>query len=420
MSQTIHVAYIVARYPQLYHTFIWREIRAVMARGVELTVVPVVNHRATPAELAKTANEPFAGRILRVSFIGLEALHGLAHMFVHQPGICLRILSEIISGTWRQPSALAKSLVLFPKSCAIARQFAARGVQHIHAHWSTHPTTCAYIVSRLTCIPFSFTTHAYDIYQDRILLEPKYRRAAFSVSECRHTIDFIADRIPSLDRSKIHLIYNGLDLERDFGGIVCAPEPGPPLILAVGRLVPTKGFNYLVEAARILFAEGRQLRVLIAGDGPDRKLLAELIGRDDLRGKVELAGPVSEAEVRALIARASATVVPACTPPHGFHDALPTIIMESMAVGTPVITTPVFGIPEVVTDGINGLLAPERDAVALAGAIKRLLDDPALGARLADEGRATVRRMFDNRVSISTLVGLFERSIAKAESAGAP
>lgn len=416
----MHIGYIVARYPQLYHTFIWREIRAVMASGIAVTVVPVVDHRPTPEELAKTAHEPFAGRILRVPFLGRATLAAMFGVFLRRPVTCLRIVGEIVAGTWRQPAALAKSLALFPKSCAMARQFAARGVRHIHAHWSTHPTTSAYIASRLTGIPFSFTTHAYDIYQDRIMLEAKFRRSAFSVSECRHTIDFIAARILSFDRTKVHLIYNGLDLARDFGAIVRAPDPGRPLVLAVGRLVPTKGFDYLVEAARILHSENRQLRVMIAGDGPNRSHLAAAIERHGLRGTVELIGPKSEPEVRKLIAVASVMVVPACTPDHGFHDALPTIIMESMAVGTPVVTTPVFGIPEVVVDGVNGLLVPERDSGALAAAIRRLLEDPSLAARLTGEGRATIQRMFDNRATIATLVGLFERSIAAAGSAGAP
>lgn len=404
------IVYIVARYPHLYHTFIWREIREVIRQGIDIEVYPVANHSPTADERAQLAGEPFASHVVSVPLAGTAGLAAVVRLFARRPVTAFRLLAMIVRGTWRQPLNLLKSLAVFPMSCVIAERIRAGGFRHIHAHWSTHPATCAFIASRLADVPFSFAFHAYDIYDTRIMLADKLRAAAFAVANCRYTIEFMERTMTGFDRSKVRLLYNGIELER-YRDLQRHDEPRP-LLLAVGRLVPTKGFEDLIDAVRRLRDEGRIFRVEIVGAGPFHDRLQARIDAGRLHDAVELIGPRSEAGVRDLLGRAALTIVPACPPARGnSHDGLPNIVIESLAAGVPVIATSLYGIPEVVRDGVNGLLVQPNDPGALAAAIVRLLDDGGLARRIADEGRRTADFLFDTRRNVATLIGYFHETI---------
>ena len=182
------------------------------------------------------------------------------------------------------------------------------------------------------------------------------------------------------------------------------------MVLGVGRLVEKKGFSYLLEALQILHERGRRLRCEIVGDGELRGRLQREIVRRGLGQVVELVGPRSQEELPLLYRRAAVVVMPAVLARDGNRDALPTVLLEAMACGAPIVASRLTGIPEIVEDGTSGLLVDPADPVSLAEAIDVLLEHPHLRRRFGEEGRAKVEREFDLTKNVRDLHRLFGRA----------
>jgi glycosyltransferase involved in cell wall biosynthesis len=204
---------------------------------------------------------------------------------------------------------------------------------------------------------------------------------------------------------RIHRIYNGLDLapfvRADFSSI-------PPLIVAVGRLIAKKGFADLIRACRLLMERGKSFRCEIIGEGPLEAELREQIAQLDLQDCVELLGAKPQHEIRECLATASAFVLPSVVDPDGGMDNLPTVIMEAMAAGLPIISTATGGIPEMVIQNETGFLVPPGDVAALAGAIERLFDDIGLAQRLGECGFQRAKELFSIDKNVRSLLALID------------
>jgi len=404
----VKLAYFVSRFPHLYQTFVRREINELVRQGSKIDVFPVTGPRRGGARDDVNARSDAAVAIMPASLrefsTWVRALRAIRRHF----GPCIDLVWQLLLATHGHPANLAKSLMAFVKGLAWSDAIEKRGTTHLHAHWSTYPATAAMVVSRLTGTPFSFAFHAYDIFATRIMIPEKIERAAFVVVNCRYTLDYILQQIPGTDPGKLVLVYNSLDLAK-YENPTHTPDPTRPLILAIGQLVPTKGFMDLVDACSLLAAEGREFRLLFAGSGPIQNTLASKARESGISDRVELAGEKTEEQVRNLLAQATMLVMPCITPKKGTHDALPNVIIEALASGVPVVATNVFGIPEVVEHEKTGLLVPERDPASLRDAMVRLLSDPALADRLASEGKRRAAEWFDARKNGQQLLGLFQR-----------
>ncbi|MGH2810379.1 MAG: glycosyltransferase family 4 protein, partial [Actinomycetota bacterium] len=191
-------------------------------------------------------------------------------------------------------------------------------------------------------------------------------------------------------------------------------SPGPPhgrLVLGVGRLVEKKGWPILLEACSIMKKDGVDFKCILAGEGEEREALLTLRSELGLEETLELRGGLRRREVLTLMAQARVFAAPCVTALDGDKDALPTVILEALAVGTPVVSTPVNGIPEIIENGTDGLLVPERDPAELAAAITRLLDDDPLAKQLAEAGRRTVATRFNRDRTLPQLEEVFRQSI---------
>jgi glycosyltransferase involved in cell wall biosynthesis len=219
-----------------------------------------------------------------------------------------------------------------------------------------------------------------------------------------YAVSLLQERFPE-NATKIHRVYNGVDLSRftptDFGS-------APPTIISIGRLIEKKGFGDLIGACALLQARGRQFTCRIIGEGPLEESLRAQVAANGLEKSVALTGPQTQAEIASQLAHATVFVLPCTREADGGMDNLPTVIMEAMAAGLPVISTPLGGIPEMVEDGLNGELVPERDPAAIAIAIERLLDDPTSARNLGDRGRQIAQERFSIETSAKQLQALFE------------
>jgi glycosyltransferase involved in cell wall biosynthesis len=279
-------------------------------------------------------------------------------------------------------------------------------LQHIHATFASDAATVARLASQLAGIPYSFAARAKDIFHKSVReedLRQKLRDAAgvitisdFHVDYLRRTFGTLADRVQR--------IYNGLDLhEYPYS----APYARPPAIVAVGRLVEKKGFGDLVQACRLLADGGRRFRCRIIGAGTLMTELRAQIDHLGLAEQVELSGPLPQCQVMRHIQAAAVLAAPCIVGADGDRDGLPNVIQEALALGTPVVSTDVAGIPEVVRNGETGLIVPQRDPYALAEAIDRLLTDADLRVFLAGQARKLIEAEFDIHVTTARRRAIF-------------
>lgn len=292
-------------------------------------------------------------------------------------------------------------------------------VRHIHAHFCHGATTVAWFVSIITGLPFSFTAHAKDIYCDSLnpsgLLRRKMRAARFLVTCTNANREHLLRVEPT---ANVRCIYHGLNAE--FAGLLAGSANSPKKngrlrALGVGRLVPKKGFDVLVEACAILKRRGFHVETVIVGEhGEHEADLRKQIAVNGLKDCVRFTGPLEQAFLYAEYQNADIFCLPCRVLDNGDRDGLPNVLMEAMACGLPVITTPVSGIPEIIKDGHNGALVPPNDAEALANAIQRISSDRMLARNLGRAGRLTVLERFDGNRTAMELAALFDAATGGA------
>ena len=352
------IGYVLKVFPRLSQTFIVSELRAHEAAGLSLTIFSL---RSPKSEDRGVVDPPLGAEV------------------VYLPGPDAELPAQL--------AAAAKS----------------RGITHLHAHFAKLATHVARAAAATLGVPYSFTAHARDIFEqsvDPVALADRIRDAAQVVTVSRFNVDYLEQhfsRRPSL-------VYNGLPLD-DFP--YRSPQQRAPLIVAVGRLIEKKGFPDLLEACALLAAQGVEFRCDIIGDGDDREALAAHISRLGLEARVRLLGARSPEQVKALISEAALLAVPCVVASTGDRDGLPTVLLEAMALGTPCVGTDVTGIPEALTDGDTGLGVPQHDPAALGSACRRLLEDPALRESLARSARALIEQRFSSTANTRKLRALW-------------
>ena len=398
------VGYVLRKFPVLSETFVLNEILALEARGVEVHIFPL-----------EPSRDPRFHE-------GVGRLKATIH---HVPGPLefRTILRQALRMAGRNPrrfrrqflktlmSGRPKLLWRFLQAAYVADRARRIHATHLHAHFANHPATVAQQASKLLGIPFSFTAHAYDVYRDADLsaIARKMTDAKFTatISECN--LGFLRS-IANGRGARIELVRNGIDMNR-FVPSPVVPE-GKFRLLTVSRLVEKKGLPILVEACRYLRDRGLDFHCEIVGKGAQKSLLEQLIREWHLREHVRLAGPLAHQEVLAYYQHTHLMVLPCITAKDGNRDGLPVSIVEALACGVPVISTPATGIPEAVHDGVNGILVPQGDAAALADAIEKLIRNPDLLSRLRAEARPSVLDLFDERRTVARLHELFMEATA--------
>jgi len=279
------------------------------------------------------------------------------------------------------------------------------GLDHVHAHFAGMAARTAFWINKFFSITFSFTAHANDIFSPRqfeIGLDKLFDTARAIVTETDYAARFLRERFPHR-ADRVHRIYNGLDLAEfehaDFSSAT-------PLIIAVGRLIPKKGFGDLIRSCALLAQRGKSFRCEIIGEGPLENELRGEIGRLGLQNEIVLAGAKPQTQLRRRLAAANVFVLPSVIDPDGGMDNLPTVIMEAMATGLPVVSTNIGGIPEMVIENETGFLVQPGDAPAMADAIEKVVNDRSSAARLGRSGYERSLSLFSIEKNVRELCAL--------------
>jgi len=375
------IAYVAARLPTLSETFVYRELMGLRGRG--RTIVPVTVRRPSgpfgDAKLDALSEEAVQ------AYSGATAL-ALLPAFATNPGGFLRAIGDAASADLDSAKARAKFLFQAWMGLATAWRLKGRAIGHVHAHLANTPATVALYLARGLGATFSFTGHANDLFVHREALRFKLEQAAFVSSISRWHQRFYEEIAPGGSRPVIRCSVTLPDHAVEGANIV-----------AVGRLVPKKGFDLLIKAFARLDRPGVRLR--IAGDGPERAALAARAEAEGVADRVDLLGAQPHAEALAVIRSGAIFALPCRTSATGDRDGIPVVLMEAMAAGKPVIAGRLETIAELVEDGTSGLLVPPDDVEALTEALRRLVDDPAAGKAMGLAGRTRVEEEFSDAIN---------------------
>jgi len=285
-------------------------------------------------------------------------------------------------------------------------------VPHFHVHFANRAAHTAMFVKAISGIPFSMTAHGQDFMSDLgndELLRELCASAEFVGAETDYSRDLLAGRCPE-SREKIFRIYNGIDLSRFPRRDVLLEVPGRSSeirFLSVGRLVPFKGFDILIDACAELQKRGLNFNCEIIGEGALGEELEQRVSRQNLRERIHFAGEQSQNYVLAALRDSDVLVLASAQDERGASDIFPTVIAEAMATGKPVVSTTVAGIPELVANRETGLLVPPREARALADAMEQFARDENLRADFGRAGRLRIEQKFTIEKTIEPLLARF-------------
>jgi glycosyltransferase involved in cell wall biosynthesis len=396
-------------YPRFSETFIVSEILAHEAAGQSLDLFslrPTADPRFHPALAEVEAAVTYLGaRVPR----GAGVWEQLAAARATLPAVDAHLDDLLREDVRDALQALELAVVV-----------RARGIRHLHAHFGSSATTVARLAAKVAGITYTFTAHAKDIFHESVDptdLRRKLSDAQRTVTVSDFNLAYLREAYgPAADR--VERLYNGLDLD---SFAYSAPVDRPPVVVAVGRLVEKKGFADLLDAMALLSRRGVHAHCVIVGTGEQETRLLERASALKLGGTVAFAGGLHQHRVKELVAGAAVFAAPCVVGADGNRDGLPTVLLEAMALGTPCVSTDVTGIPEILADGITGLMVAQHDPAALAGALEQLLGAADLRVRLAERARALIEADFDVCAQTARLRELFAEAIAttQPEPAGA-
>ncbi|MDX2041489.1 MAG: glycosyltransferase family 4 protein [Acidobacteriota bacterium] len=415
------IGYILKGYPRTSETFILNEIFWLEQSGLKLSIFSLKKpenekpHRVISQIRANIIYLPEAPpgeeTGLLASLKRNLPLFATSHrrLFWRRPLVYLRALAEAVSLALKYRRSNFIKQFLQAGFIALAVMESGR-IRHLHAHFCHAATEVAMLASRLCGVPFSFTAHAKDIYRQDMnpgdLLPLKLRRARFAVTCTRANQSYLNRLRPA--ETPLPAIYHGLDLAR-FVPSEHPVKPAVPLILSVGRLVEKKGFNFLIEACRLLKDRGCEFQCqIIGGAGTEQEKLKALIVSLKLEQTVTLLPAMTQEGLLAMYRQATVFALPCQVLADGDRDGIPNVLVEAMAMKLPVVSTPVSGIPELIENDVNGLLIPPQNSHSLAIALETLLNDVELRTRLGESARQTVCRHFDIQRNVLALKELFD------------
>ncbi len=398
----MRLGYLYSRYPVLSQTFCDMEMLELERRGFELVVGSIhppltsIRHPHTRALKAPIHYAP--------------------------PAPIMRLWEEETRKQNRWPQALVdahqkkygpavKAQTRARNATYFAELFRREGVDHFHVHFANRAAHTALFLKAMSGIRFSVTAHGQDFMADlgnNDLLCEICDEAEFVAVETEYSRGLMQARCPKA-ASKIHRVYNGMDLA-NFANVSPRPATGEPVeILSVGRLVAFKGFEYLIEACAQLRQRSVPFHCEIIGDGPLRDKLQHHIAELRLGDRVTLSGALPQDCVQERLRACDIFALASTTDDLGASDIFPTVILEAMASARPVVSTVLAGIPESVIDKETGLLVPAGESGLFADALEALARDPELRARYGAAGRARVERHFQVETTVRPLVELLPK-----------
>lgn len=411
---SLSVLYISITLPSRTLNFVTREIEALERLGVRVRTLSM--NRPSEDSVA-VASRPLIGTTLFLDSVSVAAkLRATLIAPFARPRAFGRALRRLFSARVRSGTELVRISYHFIEACYASRHYRDAGIDRIHCHILSGPTSIGMFLAALLGIPFSFTIHGSHVYRFPIALAAKVRHADFVVSVSDVHRRYVVDEYARDLERKFHTIRAGLDLAQLPAVDRRSRAPGPVRLLSVASLFPLKGLHHVVRACAMLQDRGCGFVYTIVGEGPQRAQLEELVRSLDLESCVTLVGARTQDDVPGFYRESDVFVLAPVQDPDGGRDGLPVVLMEAMASGLPVISSDFVGIPELVENGLHGYLTPPGGEVELADALERLIESPDLRESLGRRGRERILSEFDVRQSAEKLLSLFTSATTTTET----
>jgi len=403
------IAYLTGRYPAVSHTFVMREVQALRRLGLSVDTFSI--HRSSPEHLLSAddrAEFESTFAVLPPDWPRLVRAHLRAALT--RPGAYLATLALAMRISRPGLRGRLWELFYFAEAVVVWDECRRRGVRHVHAQFANQATDAALLLAHLGGEKWSWSlaVHGpmefYDVTLNRLAEKVRRARVVICISDfCRSQLMALVDEE---HWPKLHVVHCGIDVE-DFA----PPErdgsgDGWLRVLCVGRLVHLKGPTILVEAIAELARRGVAVRATLVGDGPKRASLERLVERHGVADRVELTGSIGQDAIRARYAEADVFCLPS------FGEGIPVVLMEAMAMGLPVVTTRITGVPELVDDRESGLLVTAGRRDELVDALGVLAGDPERRSRMGNAGRRKVAAEFELHASADRLRTIYAEALA--------
>jgi colanic acid/amylovoran biosynthesis glycosyltransferase len=397
------LAYLLSIYPAISHTFFLNEIAALRNLGFAVDVASInrPERAAGPASALEESELQTTFYIKAMSPARIFLV--LLRVLFRHPQVVFRGLDAALSlDGWNLP-ATCYALFYLAEALLLGDWLRRRGHSHLHIHFGGPVATVGMLAAIAWQFSYSMMIHGPEEFYDveKFYLRQKVEKAHFvlCISDyCRSQVMKVCD---PAHWTKLHVVRLGVDL-----GIF---EPVAPVdrgdaieITCVGRFVPAKGHLILLRTFSNLLHRGYRLRLRLIGDGSERSAMESFIAREKLGGSVIFEGALSHEATRHKLMQADIFVLAS------FAEGLPVALMEAMAMGIPCISTFVAGIPELIRDGLDGLLVPASSEQALSAAIERLISDAELRRRFARAGRRRVEEFYDLQKNVRSLADTLE------------
>jgi len=397
----MNLAYLVNQYPQPSQTFIRREIAAIERSGTTI-------HRFTIRRYTGPLPDPADQEERENTFAILDSgsaniLSSLFWAFSTRPLATFSALHTSLVSGWERSRSRFLPLAYFLEACVLTRILIRRKIDHLHVHFGTNSAAVAQLSNELGGPQYSFTCHGPEEFDrpEVLGLGEKVRHAAFAITISDFGRSQLCRWSSPSDWSKIHVVRCGLD--DSFLSFPPSPVPDVARLVCVGRLEEQKGHLILIQSAALVTERFPNFELLVVGDGPLRAEIEQAVIKLNLTSVVKLLGWKSNLEIRNLLLDSRGLVL------SSFAEGLPVVVMESLALGRPVIATRVMGIPELVRPNETGWLVPPADPVSLAAAIVELLGTaPSTLTKMGCMGKTLVSERHSATREAMSLVDLIK------------
>ncbi|MGC4063120.1 MAG: glycosyltransferase [Polyangiaceae bacterium] len=393
------IAYLVNQYPSTSHSFIRREIRALEELGHTVKRYSIRRSKDGYVD-RRDAEEAEKTTVLLSSKPALVG--SLLRTVATRPIRTMKAIEQALWHGLRSDRGVMRHAAYLAEACVLLHELEREGVSQVHAHFGTNSTIVARLCRTLGGPEYSFTVHGPEEFDRAIVvgLRRLIEDSKFVAAISHFGRSQLLRLIERTHWDKIAIVRCGV--EPTLFAEEVAPIPEARRLVCVGRLHEQKGQFVLLDAAKILRDRGVGFEIVLAGDGPLRPAIEAKISELGLSAQVKITGWIDESRVKSELKAARAMVLPS------FAEGLPVVIMEAFALGRPVLSTYVAGIPELVRPGENGWLVPAGDAEALAGALQEVLHAPTdVLAAMGLSGRRAAAARHDVSKNAATLSRLF-------------
>jgi len=410
----LKVAYILFRFPSLTETFIAEEIQKIQGSGVKVRVYSLLPskedlvHPVSLSILPLTRNVP--------GIFNPAVWFAQVHYLWKNPGLYFHLLWTLLRQPAKHFSTYLQRMAIFFKSVWLAKDLQSRQIQLIHTHFAWLSSAASWVVSRLLDVPFTVTTHAFDIYSERNdLLKLITNQAAKVMTISDHNKNAILGLNPRIPNDKVQVVRCGIDLSFFSRSINAQSTIAFPLqITSVGSLIEKKGHKFLIQACANLEKQDMPFQCVIIGTGAQHAFLENLIQENNLGKDVVLAGKKSQEWIRNRLSQSHVFILACVRTEDNDQDGIPVAMMEAMAMGVPVISTAISGIPEIIKDEETGIIVKECDPASITQAIMRLSVDSDLRKTLSGNGVRLIQQEYNILKNVRQLRTIFSEVVKRS------